>query len=98
MVILPWYPLRDFTMEIALNRIVYVIRARHNHLDDRYSLDFFSGQTPIMLGTAVVTGVDLLAHMPDAYHPGGNMFVDGKEPGYENLLSKAAVVVYDAAL
>ncbi|PZQ49759.1 MAG: hypothetical protein DI556_09820 [Rhodovulum sulfidophilum] len=98
MVVLPWLALRDFTSELSLNRIVYVIRFRHNHLNDRFSLDFFSGQTPIILGVAVVKGVDLLAHMPDQFHPGGHMFVDGMDPTYENLVSGASLVVFDAAL
>ena len=96
---LPWYDSRDFTFELSLNRRVFVVRARHNHLTERYSLDFFTPElVGLMFGQALVTGVDLLAFFPDAFHPGGHLFVGGAEPTYENLVSGASVVVYDAAL
>lgn len=99
MVVLPWFPLRDFTMELALSRRLYVIRARHNHLEQRYALDVFtSTQEPLLLGASLVRGVDLLRYMPRDSHPGGHLYTVGMEPTYDNLLSGAALVVYDAAV
>ena len=96
---LPWFAQRDFTMEIALNRRLFLVRARLNDRNDRYSLDFFTRSLEgIMFGTHVVTGVDMLLHMPDTYHPGGHLFVSGQEPTYDNLVAGTSLVVYDAAV
>lgn len=96
---LPWYESRDFSFEISLNRRVFVIRARHNPMDGRYALDFFTPNLdPLMLGQAAVAGVDLIQHLPRASHPGGMLFIGGDEPTYENLVSGASVLIYDAAV
>ena len=96
---LPWYDSRDFSFEISLNRRVFVIRARHNHLTERYSLDFFTADlVGLMFGQPLVSGVDLLDHFPTAFHPGGYLFSGGAEPTYENLVSGASMVIYDAAV
>lgn len=99
MIALPWFPLYDFTQEIAIGGQLFVIRARHNEKEGRYSLDFFTrSMEPLMFGTSLIRGVDLFAMLPKANHPGGHLYVSGLDPTFDNLASGTAVVLYDATV
>lgn len=96
--VVPWYPAYDFTAEVPLNRMVFVIRFRFNELAGHYLADFFSrNMDPLMTGVAILKGVDFLEFMPSRSHPGGHLFISGQDPTHQNLVSGAAVLVYDDA-
>ena len=97
--LIPWQDAYDFQFEVALDRFVYLIRARFNHRAEVYALDLMTrNRVVIVRGLCLLRNVNLfdgLTH-PDA--PRGALVVVGEQPTKDNLLNGSAQLVYIGVL
>lgn len=94
-IVIPWQDSYDFQFEIALDRFVYLIRARFNHRAEIYALDLMTrNRHVIALGIALVRNVDLFAGFTKHDAPPGALLVVGDAPTKAALLSGSSQVVY----
>lgn len=98
-VIIPWQNSADFQFEVALDRFVYLLRARYNWRAGVYALDLFTrNRSVIALGLCVVRNQDLFAGMTHPDAPRGRAYIIGEAPTLENLLNGSSLFVYDGVV
>ena len=97
-VIIPWQNAYDFQFEIALDRFVYLMRARYNWRAGVYAIDLLTrNRVVIAFGLCLVRNVDLFDGMTHPDRPKGHLFVIGEAPTLANLLNGSAQRVYTGA-
>jgi hypothetical protein len=97
-VIIPWQESPDFQMEIALDRFVYLLRARWNTVALSWGVDLLTrAQTPVLFGIRLVQNAELILGRGE-FTPAGSMFVLGSEPNYSNMVSGSSQLVYYGTL
>ena len=93
--VIPWQEAADFQFEVALDRIVYLMRARWNDYSKSWGLDISSrASTPLIMGIRVVANYDLLLGMNAPEYPPGMLVAIGEEPNYLSFLSGATDLTY----
>lgn len=94
MIQIPWHDSDDFQFEIALDRVVYLMRLRWNDVAGSYVMDLLTrNKVPVSLGTRLVAGTSLMEVVTN-FSPPGRFYVLGEDPTLDRFLSGACTFVY----
>lgn len=99
MYIIPWQNSYDFQFEIALDRFVYLMRARYNNRLGTYALDLLTrNRVVVAFGICMVRNVDLFDGMTHPDAPKGRALLIGEAPTLENLLNGSCQFIYSGVV
>lgn len=87
MLIIPWFDVPAFRMEISLDGTPYVLKMRYNVISGFWSMDILSRDEALIAGSLrLVRGQPLIAQIVNPALPPGDFFLIGDgEPTRENM-------------
>ena len=91
----PFSDAPDFQFEISLDRVVYLMRLRWNHIAGSWGLDLMTrGREPLVFGARLEPQVPLLASHVGLSLPPGELYVFGDPEAYDAFTTGAAQLLY----
>lgn len=85
----------DFQMEVTLERVVYLMRLRWNHMASSWAFDLLTrAKSPLVYGVRLVAGVPLLMGHAKDQLPAGEFYVFGEPVSYSSFLDGDSRLLY----